>query len=337
MPGGGIRRAVVIFSSLVIAAAIIAGGVYFWVEDRYRAEGPSRELISVIIPNGVGLKRIAKILHDNSVIEYPWLFVAGARSESAHRALKAGEYAFPAKVSAQEVVAILRAGRTVIHYVTIPEGLTSRQIVDVLKKNPGLTGVIDRLPPEGSLLPETYDYSLGDARASILRRMQKGQVKILAILWSKRLKDSLIASPQDAVVLASIVEKETGRADERSRIAAVFLNRLRLGMRLQSDPTVAYAVTLGARNLGRFLSRKDLAVDSAYNTYRFKGLPPGPISNPGRAAIEAVLQPMQTAELYFVADGAGGHVFAGTLKEHNRNAVKWRRLRDASQPASKKK
>jgi UPF0755 protein len=186
-------------------------------------------------------------------------------------------------------------------------------------------------------LPETYDYSLGDARASILRRMQKGQVKILAILWSKRLKDPLIASPQDAVVLASIVEKETGRADERSRIAAVFLNRLRLGMRLQSDPTVAYAVTLGAQNLGRFLSRKDLAVDSAYNTYRFKGLPPGPISNPGRAAIEAVLQPMQTAELYFVANGAGGHVFAGTLKEHNRNAVKWRRLRDASQPASKKK
>jgi UPF0755 protein len=335
VPGGGIKRAAVVLLFLIIAAAVIAGGVYFWAEDRYRAEGPSRESITVVIPNGVGLKQIARILHDKSIIGYPWLFVAGARSENAHRALKAGEYAFPARVSAQEVVAILRAGRTVIRYVTIPEGLTRHQIADVLNNAPGLTGAIGPLPPEGSLLPETYDYAFGDARALILRRMQESQIQVLAALWGKRLEHPSITTPQDAVVLASIVEKETGRADERPRIAGVFLNRLRLGMRLQSDPTVAFAVTMGVRTLGRSLSRKDLAIDSPYNTYRIKGLPPGPISNPGRAAIAAVLQPMQTKELYFVTDGAGGHVFAKSLKAHNRNAAKWRKLRDASRPAPK--
>jgi len=331
------KRAASILFFVVIAAAIFAGGVYFWAQDQFHTEGPSRDSITVVIPSGAGLKKIARILHDHSVIEYPWLFVIGARYESAHRQLKAGEYAFPARVSARAVVVMLREGRTVVRYVTIPEGLTSRQVVDVLNSAPGLKSVIERAPMEGSLLPETYDYAYGDDRAVLIRRMRESQNRVLARLWATRQKNPLITSIRDAVVLASIVEKETGRADERPRIAAVFLNRLRIGMRLQSDPTVAYAVTRGLQTLGRPLSRADLATDSPYNTYRVKGLPPGPISNPGLAAIEAVLRPIPTDALYFVADGAGGHVFARTLRAHNRNVAKWRRLRNAAPNSIKNK
>ena len=324
------KRATQIFLALLLAAAIIAGGVYFWGKAAYVAAGPLVETTAVVIPSGAGVKTIAKILEKRGVVEYPWLFIFAARMESAHRKLKAGEYAFPAFVSTAGVLAILLEGRTIVHRITIPEGLSSRQIVDLLRAAKALSGDIRKIPPEGALLPETYDYSLGDARVGMLDRMRRARDKALAEIWAARPKTSLLSSPEQVIVLASIIEKETGRADERARISGVFHNRLRLGMRLQSDPTVAFGVTGGASVLGRALTRADLSADNPYNTYRVKGLPPGPICNPGKAAIAAAMAPLQTKELYFVADGAGGHVFAKNLRAHNRNAAKWRRLRDAA-------
>jgi UPF0755 protein len=213
----------------------------------------------------------------------------------------------------------------VIRKLTIPEGLTSTQIRDILAKAEGLSGS-PLTAPEGSLLPETYDYAWGDTRAGLIRRMAAAQRTTLEALWRERQTGLPLTGPREAVILASIVEKETGAASERARVAAVFHNRLRRGMRLQSDPTIIYALTGGKTRLGRNLNRADLAIDHPYNTYRIKGLPPGPIANPGRAALIAVLNPVKSTELYFVADGSGGHAFAKTLKEHNRNVAKWRRL-----------
>jgi UPF0755 protein len=325
------KRAVKVLFSLFIAAALFAGGVYFWGKVNYAATGPLREITTIVIPSGTGVKKIAQILQANGVIEYSWLFVAAARLESAHRNLKAGEYAFPARVSPSRALAILREGRTVVHQITIPEGLSTPEVIALLRATPTLSGAIQQAPSEGVLLPETYGYSLGDSRSGILERMRRARKKVLADLWATRPDGSLLSTPEDVVVLASIIEKETGRGAERARIAGVFHNRLRLGMRLQSDPTVAYGVSGGAiGGLGRALTRADLSIDNPYNTYRIKGLPPGPICNPGKATLQAALAPLKSKELYFVADGAGGHVFARNLKAHNRNAAKWRRLRDAA-------
>jgi UPF0755 protein len=223
------------------------------------------------------------------------------------------------------VLSLLREGRTVVRHLTIPEGLTTVEILALLDDAPGLSG--DRSPPaEGTLLPETYNYSWGDSRAGMMARMQKAMAETLAKLWASRAAGLPLATPEAAVTLASLVEKETALAAERPRVAGVFVNRLRLGMRLQSDPTVVYALTAGKGPLGRELTRADLEVPSPYNTYRIDGLPPGPIANPGRAAIAAALQPLASRELYFVADGSGGHAFASTLEEHNRNVTRWRKL-----------
>jgi UPF0755 protein len=255
------------------------------------------------------------------------LFRLFALASDRARALKAGEYEFPPRASYAEVLAQLGAGRTLTRFLTVPEGLTAVEVAALVNAAAAMQGAPSASPPEGSLLPETYDYRWGDNRAAMLQRMQAAMQATLAELWPRRAADVPLASPQEALILASIVEKETGIAAERRRVAGVFANRLRLGMPLQADPTVVYALTGGQAPLGRALTRADWQVDSPYNTYRIRGLPPGPIANPGRAAIEAALNPEPHDYLYFVADGSGGHAFARSLAEHNRNVARWRAVR----------
>jgi UPF0755 protein len=216
--------------------------------------------------------------------------------------------------------------------LTIAEGLTVAEVYELLEEAHGLTGELPPPPPEGSLLPETYFYAFGDPRAELVRRMQRAMDDVLAELWPRRAEDLPLDGRAEALTLASIVDKETASAAERAKVAAVFVNRLRRGMRLQADPTVIYGLTAGEGPLGRSLTRRDWADDSDYNTYRIDGLPPGPIANPGRAAIEAVLNPAAVDYLYFVADGSGGHAFARTLDEHNRNVALWRKIKNGEHP-----
>ncbi len=310
----------------LVSAALVVLFVGVWALDRYQGPGPLVDETVVVIPAGSSVRAIAERLEAAGVIDNALLFRLGARFERAHQALRAGEYAFPPAVSASDVVAILRAGRTVARPVTVPEGLTVKQVAAVLAATPGLNGEIESLPPEGSLLPETYHVSFGDSRAAVIRRMQQAMDVALAEAWADRAPDLPLASPEEALVLASIVQKEAGSDDEAPRIAGVFVNRLRRGMPLQADPTVLYAVSDGLGRLDRPLTSDDLKLDSPYNTYRVGGLPPGPIANPGRVALAAATRPAETDALYFVADGTGGHAFAKTLQEHNRNVARWRKL-----------
>jgi len=249
--------------------------------------------------------------------------------------IKAGEYKLRSGMSALHVLDKLGEGDVYIRSFTVPEGQTSWQIVQQLNAIEPLSGTIETIPPEGSLLPETYHYARGDDRAAKIKRMQEAMQKTLDTAWNEHAKNLPIKTKEEALILASIIEKETGVAGERKKVAGVFTNRLNIGMALQTDPTVIYALTLGVIEdegkgpLGRRLLRKDLQIDSPYNTYRYPGLPPGPIANPGRASIEAALNPAEHDYLYFVADGTGGHAFGKTLADHNANVAKWRKIRKA--------
>ncbi len=325
------RRALAI---LVVAILIVAGAVggarYAWrlFDDYLAAPGPSAEAKSVILPRGAGLGLIVGRLHDAGVIDHPWLFQLAVQLSGQDRSLQAGEYNFPAGVSPGRVVAMLAEGEIVSRRLTVAEGLTVAEVYRLIEAAEGLTGALPPLPAEGSLLPETYLYSHGDSRGELVDRMQKAMRERLAELWSRRAQGLPLATPEEALVLASIVDKETGQSEERQMVAAVFANRLRRGMKLQSDPTIIYALTRGQGPLDRELTRADWELESPYNTYQVVGLPPTPISNPGEASIAAVLNPAKVNYLYFVADGTGGHAFATTLAEHNRNVVHWRRVRD---------
>ena len=316
--------AVVVGLAVVLA---IAGWLY--VHSRFDTPGPARDEHTVVLPQGLSAFDIADALEEAGVIDDPLLFVAGLWIEDKQHALKAGEYVFEALVTPRGVMEKLVAGKTVVHRLTVVEGMTSAEVVAAVRAAPGLEGEIAVVPEEGSLLPETYHYVLGDSRAGLVERMRDDMTQLVEELWQARDPTLALDDAQQAVVLASVVEKETGVADERPVIAAVFLNRLRENMRLQSDPTVIYALTGGKGPLGRALTRSDLRIESPYNTYRQKGLPPGPIANPGRAALAAVMHPAETDALYFVADGSGGHAFATTLDEHNRNVARWRAKRAA--------
>ena len=310
-------------ASLILLAALAAGAL-LWVDGEFKQPGPSAEDRVVVLPRGAGLDSIAKRLGRAGVIGYPWIFRIGVRLSGAARGLQAGEFLFTAGLSGEGVMNHLLTGRPLVRRLTIPEGLTSRRVVELINGAAGLENMVIAIPDEGALLPETYHYAFGDFRTEMVERMTAAMTEILAALWSGRRQGLPYDTPRDALILASIVERETGRPDERRHVAGVFINRLRRGMRLQSDPTVIYGLSGG--ELDRPLSRADLKHDSPYNTYRIKGLPPGPIANPGRDALAAVLDPEETEDLYFVADGAGGHVFAATLTEHNRNVAKWRKL-----------
>lgn len=304
---------------------------------RYTEAGPLPETRLVVVPKGSGLKGIASQLLAEQVISDKWIFMGAAALSKKHTSIKAGEYEFAANVPMQKVLDELVKGSTFKRSITAREGLTSYQIVEMIKKADKLEGDIGAVPPEGTLLPETYYYSGGDSRVDIITRMQAGMTDTLNELWPLRDQTVPLKTIQEAVVLASIVEKETGVPEERKRVAGVFINRLKQGMKLQTDPTVIYALTMGKHEdegqgpLGRRLLRKDLEnTDSPYNTYMYEGLPPGPIANPGRASIEAVLHPEMHDYLFFVADGKGGHIFARTAREHEQNVVNWRRIRAAN-------
>ncbi len=316
------------FISLLAAFLLLLGaGLLAWAVSHFNAPGPGPES-QVMFPRGAGLNAIAERLGRAGVIARPDVFVLGVRIMNKGRALKAGEYSFPARATPRQVLDILIKGQTVVRKLTLAEGLTTRQVLDLVAAAEGLEADLPRPPPEGVLLPETYHYALGDSRAALIARMAAAMQRTLAELWPGRLPGLPLASPRQALILASIVEKESGLDEERRHIAGVFINRLRRGMRLQSDPTVVYALTAGRGPLERRLSRADLERPHPYNTYLVKGLPPGPIANPGRASLEAVLRPLATEDLYFVADGTGGHAFASTLDQHNRNVARWRKLRD---------
>jgi UPF0755 protein len=312
-------------ASLILLAAL-AAGVLLWADGEFKKPGPSLEDQVVVLPRGAGLDSIAQRLDRAGVIENSWLFRFGVRLSGAARGLQAGEFLFTAGLSAEGVMNHLLTGRPVARRITVPEGMTSRAVVELINDAIGLEGFIAALPEEGAMLPETYQYAFGDFRAEMVERMTAAMAETLAALWSGRRAGLPYETPNDALTLASIVERETGRAAERRHVAGVFVNRLRRGMRLQSDPTVIYGLTGGEGALERPLSRADLKHDSPYNTYRIKGLPPGPIANPGRSSIVAALDPLVTEDLYFVADGSGGHVFARSLAAHNRNVAKWRKL-----------
>jgi UPF0755 protein len=298
----------------------------------YERPGPLEVSRTVAIPKGEGRIEIAERLERDGVISNRWAFVASHLMQSwigrgaKNLELKAGEYEIKKSASMREVVELIAEGKSVLYKISLPEGLTSQQIVERLKAEPNLTGDITEVPAEGTLLPDTYRFSKGMARQEILDRMKAEQQRLITSLWENRSPELPVDSPDKAVILASIVEKETGRADERHRVAAVFVNRLRKPMRLQSDPTIIYGIVGGQGSLGRPISRDDIEQKTAYNTYRINGLPPGPICNPGRPAIEATLNPAKTDDLYFVADGTGGHAFSKTLDDHNDAVANWRKV-----------
>ncbi len=321
---------ILVFAGVLLAAGI-AGGAALQAWRFWGAPGPAAEQgeqTLVYLPPGSGFADVVEILKTEGVLSRIMLFRLAARLTDAHRDVKAGEYAVPSETSPQDLLALLVSGRTHLRRITVPEGLTSRQIVRLLGRERHLSGAVDVTPEEGSLLPDTYAFERGEARMQLLTRMRRAHDEVLMGLWRSRDSDLPYASPYQAVIMASIIEKETGLSAERRRVAAVFVNRLKKRMRLQSDPTVIYAVNNGDP-LGRGLRASELRIDSPYNTYRVRGLPPGPIANPGRAALEAAFDPEDTDVLYFVADGSGGHVFARTYEEHQRNVARWREIERA--------
>ncbi|MFE1600169.1 endolytic transglycosylase MltG [Methylobacterium sp. ID0610] len=325
---GGLLSAISGFLTL-FAILGIGAMIGIVVLDRQTNEpGPLVNDKVVVVPARSSVGETAALLAREGVIEHPALFELTARF-ARKQPLKAGEFNFRAHASIDDVIDTLIQGRPVQHAITFPEGLTSEQIVARLNDNDILTGDINETPAEGSLLPDTYKFERGDSRQKILNLMRAKQREVLNQVWNRRSAEIPVKTPQELVTLASIVEKETGRADERPRVAGVFVNRMQKRMKLQSDPTIVYGLVGGRGTLGRGIMRSEIERPTPYNTYVIEGLPPGPIANPGRAALEAVANPSRTKELYFVADGTGGHVFAETLDAHNRNVARWRQVERA--------
>jgi UPF0755 protein len=324
------RHPLVVIGNAVISAfvlvALAAGIALFFGKQRFEATGPLQADRTVNIPRGSGMRDIADILSREGVIDQPWLFIGGVLVLKAREDLKAGEYEFKAHSSVRDVVATIVEGKAVAHQVSIPEGFTSEQIVARLVQDNVLAGDIKQIPREGSLLPDTYNFARGITREQMVQRMQQAQQRLLHEIWEHRAPDLPLKTPDQLVVLASLVEKETGKPEERTRVAAVFVNRLKQRMKLQSDPTIIYGLVGGKGTLGRPIMKSEIEQPTPYNTYIIDGLPPGPIANPGRASLEAAANPARTRELYFVADGTGGHAFAETYEQHQKNVARLRSI-----------
>lgn len=342
--GGSFGRWVRFISGLLTAVVLLmaAGGIAaFVLQHQYTTAGPLSEARTVIVPRGEGRLEIAERLEQEGIISSRWAFIINHLVRSMvfgeRLDMKAGEYELAAGASMQKVLDTLVEGRSVQYKATVPEGLTSQQVVARLQADENLTGDILTIPAEGSLLPDTYPYARGTERQAVLDRMAQAQRDFIAGLWETRQQGLPINTMEEAIILASIVEKETAVAEERAMTAAVFMNRLRKGMRLQSDPTIIYGIVGGQGRLGRSITKDDIRGATPYNTYTINGLPPTPICNPGREAILAVLNPASTSALYFVADGTGGHTFSDTLAEHNAAVAKWRQIeRDRRNDAASK-
>jgi UPF0755 protein len=313
--------------TIILVLMIGAGGAYLYGKQKIEAPGPLQEDKIVNIPARAGMTDIADILQRDGVIDNNrWAFIGAVFALKARSELKPGEYLFPKSASLRDVIATIVEGKVVQHAVTIPEGLTSEQIVSRLSESDIFSGSVREVPREGTLLPETYKFPRGTPREQVIARMQQAQKRVLAEIWERRSADLPIKSAEQLVILASIIEKETGKADERSRVAAVFVNRLRQKIKLQSDPTIIYGLVGGKGTLGRPIKRSEIQQPSPYNTYVVDGLPPGPIANPGRASLEAAANPARTRDLFFVADGTGGHAFSDSYDQHQKNVAKLRAM-----------
>ena len=328
--------------SIILILAVVVGIAWSFGKHKFDAAGPLDREKVVNIPRGLGLRDIADLLARENVIDQPWVFIGGVVVLKAKDELKFGEYKFGKDISLRETIETIIEGKVVQHAVTIPEGLTSEQIIARLVDVDFLAGNIREIPKEGTLLPETYNFPRGTTREQAIQRMQQSHRRAVQEVWERRSPDIPVKTPEQLVTLASIVEKETGRPDERSRVAAVFENRLRQRIKLQSDPTIIYGLVGGKGTLGRPIMRSEIEQPTPYNTYAIEGLPPGPIANPGRASLEATASPARTKEIYFVADGSGGHAFAETLPQHQQNVAKLRQFeqqvrtpaRDAAAPGA---
>lgn len=317
-------------TALIVAFFVLAG-VATWAVGSFSAPGPLTENRQVELPRGASLKAVSEALAEDGVISNATIFRLGARYRGVDQEIKFGDYEIPAFASMEEVLEIIVSGRSIQYRITVAEGLTSWEVVELLRSSDLLSGEIAEIPAEGTLAPDTYFVSRGSSRSEVLARMQAAQTRILTAAWEMRDADSPLRSPEEALTLASIIEKETGVPEERPLVGGVFVNRLKRGMQLQSDPTIIYGITEGQGPLDRPIRRSDIERPTAYNTYVIDRLPPGPIANPGRDAILAAVKPAETDALYFVADGSGGHAFASTLREHNRNVAAWRRIEQGAQ------
>jgi UPF0755 protein len=310
---------------IVIGIIGVFAALYFGAKQ-FHAEGPATEEAVFLVPSGASLASVAADLEQQGLIENEFVFRFATLMQKKSTNIKAGEFRIPAGSSMAAILHEITEGNPIVYQVTIPEGFTSWQVVERLKAAEHLVGEIEALPPEGSLLPNTYAYERGDTRQSILEAMAGEHETELAKIWANRAEDLPIETPQELTVLASIIEKETAVAEERPRVAAVFVNRLKAGMRLQSDPTIIYGITQGQGPLGRGLRKSEIEAETPYNTYVINGLPPGPIANPGVESLRAAANPAETKDLYFVADGTGGHAFAENYEDHQRNVAEWRRI-----------
>lgn len=306
---------IMVFSWLIVGP----GGVYTEVdhgEDKI-----------ILIEKGSTSEDIAKILLDKKLIQNQYVYYAALLLSKQYGKLKAGEFLIPAHARPYDIMKILCCGRVIVHSITFPEGITVAEVIERLDQLDNLKGIISVVPEEGMLLPETYTYVYGDTKNSILTRMEKSMIKVVNDLWEKRSASTEYKNIHEVITMASIIEKETSRPEERSRIAAVFVNRLKKGMKLQSDPTVIYGLTLGKSKLGRDLLKADLRSETIYNTYVINGLPPSPIACPGIDALKAALNPIETNDLFFVANGKGGHTFSPTYAQHSNHVQVWRNIR----------
>ncbi|MGL4488261.1 MAG: endolytic transglycosylase MltG [Rhizobiaceae bacterium] len=338
------RSQVIVFMNFMMSLAMfltLAAGLAFYIgKHRFDATGPTTEAKAFMVPKGAGIDEISQSLARNGLITDPRIFNLATRAFRADKSLKAGEYEIKAGASMRDILATLRSGKSVLYSLTIPEGLTVEQILSRIRTSDVLIGDLPpEIPAEGTLLADTQRFSRGTTRAEILAKLASDQKKLVDEIWARRAENLPVKDINEFVTLASIVEKETGRSDERSRVAGVFINRLNQGMRLQSDPTIIYGIYGGKGKPADVpIRRSDIDKLTAYNTYQIDGLPPTPIANPGRAALEAVANPSTTEELFFVADGTGGHVFAKTLDEHNENVARWREIeKKAAEEAEKAK
>ena len=327
------RHRVFLYFLILGLVVCVMGGSVLSTYRQFVEEGPLETRTEVVISAGKSLRKIAKQLYRAGIISSPSVFEIGAKASGLTGAIRAGEYSIPERASAKTVLSILTSGNTYIRRLVVPEGLTSHQIVALMEGKYGLMGSVEKEPKNGTLMPDTYYYSYGDTKMDLLQRMQNSMKRTIDELWNGREQSLPFKSPQEAIIMASIVEKETSKNTERKHIASVFHNRLKKGMKLQSDPTVIFALTNGTGDLKRNLTYSDLRVQNGYNTYVVSGLPLGPISNPGYAALEAVLHPDQTEDLYFVADGKGGHTFSKTYKEHEKNVAQYRQIQKAQRQA----